>query len=275
MNGFPPRGRCCRFAANQNGAIGFRHALGRTTYRAHLNRAGGTKMHRFLGLLIVSLVLSACAVSRDAAKVDFEENPSDAFLLIKVTAVSADYSEAFAPYREATSTLEQNPKKQLRFGVGRTGRAGAAGPERYLAIRVDPGTYVFTQFTQDAFWSLCFQARAKSFSVKAGDAVFLGDLDPTIHLVQVEQIARARGETQSRDLQSYTYSDRIIPLQITSPMDGSQDFAAAKTFEAQSMPTLRGRLKPVVYRDVHFATEQDSCGYGITMKPERTNVLDE
>src|SRR6185437_15718138 len=113
---------------------------------------------------------------------------------------------------------------------------------------------VFQDLVQQQAWAVCFNERSRSFSVHAGDAVFLGDYQPALNLAQLSQFAHQSGQLIAQRSSVFHYFDHIAPPQITAPNATSADFLAAKQYEAASMPSLHGRLQPVVYRPAKFGT---------------------
>jgi hypothetical protein len=75
-------------------------------------------------------------------------------------------------------------------------------------------------------------------------------------------LAQESGQLVGNQNSVYHYFDNIIPPQITTPNAASGDFLAAKQYEAASMPTLHGRLQPVVYNGAKF-------GVGYTLAADR------
>lgn len=103
--------------------------------------------------------------------------------------------------------------------------------------------------------------RLCSFAIDTNEALFLGDLRPAQHLRQIESFAKADNQTTSHLADLFDYFDGIIPPQITAPTTNSADFLLAKRYEAASMPTLQGRLKPVAYQPANFSTNDDFLGH--------------
>jgi len=125
----------------------------------------------------------------------------------------------------------------------------------YVALVIDPGTYVFQNLSQQGLWAVCFHDDTKSFTVRPGEAVFLGELNPIPNLRQLQSLVAANGDGTVRgNGPLHHYFDGIMFPNITAPTENSADFMRAKEFEAHSMPMLHGRLKPVAYKMARFGT---------------------
>jgi len=195
-----------------------------------------------------ALLLAGCA-NTDPTKISFPETSDKALLLIKTERAGVPYVLQLSSFNEATQAMEANPFS----GFEPFANEDPYVPH-YLAILVPAGTYVFQDLIQQRAWAVCFNENSRSFSVHAGDAVFLGDYRPEINLLQLSQLAQQSGQLVAQQSSVFHYFEHIVPPQITAPTATSADFLAAKQYEATSMPSLHGRLQPVVYRPAKFGT---------------------
>lgn len=193
-------------------------------------------------------LLTGCA-NTDPSKISFPETSDKALLLMKTEPASVPYVIQLSSFNEATQAMEASPFSGFEpFDI-----KDPAVPQ-YAAILVPPGTYVFQDLAQQHAWAVCFNEHSRSFSVHAGEAVFLGDYHPALNLLQLSQLAHESGQLVAQQSSVFHYFEHIVPPQITTPTSTSADFLAAKQYEAASMPSLHGRLQPVVYRPAKFGT---------------------
>jgi hypothetical protein len=193
-------------------------------------------------------ILGACA-SPDPSKIAFPDTSGKALLLMKAGQAGVPYVVQLAAFNEATQEMVANPFDGFEpFDI-----KDPQSPH-YVAILVPPGSYVFQDLSQQQSWAVCFHDATKSFAVHAGEAVFLGDYHPTINLLQLSQLAHQSGQLLAHQSSVFHYFDHIVPPQVTTPSTTSADFLAAKQYEATSMPSLHGRLQPVVYQPAKFGT---------------------
>jgi hypothetical protein len=130
----------------------------------------------------------------------------------------------------------------------------ASAKAAYIATKLAPGTYVFQDLVQQQHWAVCFSDDTRTFTVHAGEAVFLGDFRPRPHLGQLERRASEAGELRGGSGSVFHYFGDITPPQFTTPTADSADFLLAKRYEATDMPKLHGRLQPVAYQPATFET---------------------
>lgn len=198
--------------------------------------------------LVATAGLAACTPP-DPSKIAFPDQSPKALVLMKVEPANVGYVLQLARFNEPEQALDAGS-----FGGFEPLAVVDPVGTHYVARLLDPGTYVIQDFSQQAAWAVCFNEKTRAFTVAAGDAVFLGDFSPILHLAQLETLARTSGQTLSMNNQIFHYFDNIIPPRLSAPTVNSPDFLAAKQYEAASMPTLHGRLKPVVFRPARFGT---------------------
>jgi hypothetical protein len=203
-------------------------------------------MRKLVVLLSIAFALAACAVTRDPTKVDFPDDAGQGLVLLKAGSAPIRYTLNVVEYDEVEQAIDVDTRRGFTVG-------GSANPA-YVALLLRPGTYVFQDIVQQGSWAVCFNEGTRSFSIKAGEALFLGDLNPVPHLAQLQHLALESGQTEARTGDTYHYFDNIVPPQVTMPSPDSMDFRAAKAFESSAMPMLHGRLKPALYKSARFGT---------------------
>jgi hypothetical protein len=195
------------------------------------------------------LSLAGCATT-DAQKVSFSGQGQKALVLLALEPEPAPYILHMTPYDEA--------KQELNAGFLNSGdvllKVEGSDKPTYIVRVLEPGTYTFSSLSQQRHWGVCFHNDTRSFTVAAGEAVFLGDFQPKRNLAQLEGLAAERDETQARRLQLITYFDDIVPPQITTPSPDSPDFLLAKQYVASSMKAFDGQLRPAIYKPAWFKT---------------------
>ncbi len=203
--------------------------------------------------MVALLALSACA-KPDPTRISFPAHSQMSVVLMHVEPARISYVLNLASFDDRTQTLDGVPfNKVITFKVDDPEQLG------YVAVVARPGTYVFKELIQQNIWTICFGNETKSFTVHANEAVFLGDFQPNVHLLQVEKLAAEHGDMKGYSgAKIHYFDDEIIPPQITTPGLDTADFLAAKQYETALMPMLQGRLQPVQYHPAIFR------GYALT-----------
>jgi len=205
------------------------------------------------GAALAVVQLAGCSGSRDATVASFPDNSKEAYLLILMDPAPVSYTIRLNHFNPEEKTLGHTP-----FSAPRDFDSPLIDQPQYVARVVDPGTYVISAIQQQKMWGACFNKNTRQFTVKPGEALFLGEFRPQAHLAQIQAIATQKNEL-SKLSYDYTYYDEgIIPPQITTPGIGTPDFLLAKRYEAQSLAYLHGRLQPAVYKPVQYTTSM-SC----------------
>lgn len=215
----------------------------------------------FLLLILPGCIAENILNAQAAESVKFADNDKDGYILIKLEPSTVPYRLHITRYDEQTGKLvggSFDPASIYNdFSV--INEAGKV----YLAKRVNPGNYVFAALYHQLEWAACFAGGTREFSVNAGEAVFLGDLQPAINLQQIEQLAAEHHETTVIGLHTIFYNaqDGIVPLAISTPTSDSDDFLQAKRFETTNLPWLHDRLRPVTYKSADFKLNSDLANH--------------
>ncbi len=196
---------------------------------------------------IVVAALDRMATAQKAEDVKFPDDAKDAYMLILAEPSAFPYTLLITEYDERNQKLVLDSIPENTFVT-----VDASNAPVYLAKILKPGRYVFSELRQQAEWAACFSENTLSFSVNAGGVVFLGDFQPKANLAQIQREAAADGSTTVRGFHIMRYYKDIIPPQITAPVIDGADFLLAKRYEASSLPSLHGRLQPVVYKSAKF-----------------------
>lgn len=202
------------------------------------------------------LAVAGCH-NTDPTKMDFPDHTNRGLVLLQVEPASVPYSIVLVPYDEVKHevTLARIGQPAIYIDID------PSTTPTYVARKMEPGTYVIQAVNTQKHWEVCFHDQTRAFAVNTNEALFLGDFRPAQHLAQIESFAKADHQTTSHMTDLYNYFDGIVPPQITAPTTNSADFLLAKRYEAASMPTLQGRLKPAEYQSAHFATNDDILGH--------------
>lgn len=194
-------------------------------------------------------MLVACSGSKDATVTNFPDGSKDAYLLILMDPSPVPYTLRLNHFDPEGNSLSHGP-----FSTPRDFDFGPSDEPQYVARVVDPGTYVISAVQQQRMWGACFNKNTRQFTVKPGEALFLGEFRPQAHLAQIQAIAEGTGDLSKSVLNLTYYDENSIPPQITAPKVGTADFLSAQNYEAQSLAYLHGRLQPVVYKPAQYTT---------------------
>lgn len=128
----------------------------------------------------------------------------------------------------------------------------------YLVMDVKPGTYVISEFSRQDIWALCFHDNSVQFTVAAGEAIYLGELDAVGHVRELEQKAVLSGRTISMNHEPMHFFDDITPPMLR-PVS-QEDLAAATRMVQARMPKTTATLHAATFAPARFGTGSDLFG---------------
>jgi hypothetical protein len=128
----------------------------------------------------------------------------------------------------------------------------------YLFRTIKPGTYVFKDFSRQDRWALCFNDNSFYFTVKAGQALYLGQLDSVSHVRDLETSAITSGRVTSRNSEAVHFFDNIAAPRI-SVINQDALSNLAKTMKAL-MPKTTVQPEAAIYQPARFGTGRDLFG---------------
>jgi hypothetical protein len=128
----------------------------------------------------------------------------------------------------------------------------------YLVSDIKPGTYVIGLFSRQDSWVLCFNGDSRSFTIKPGEVLYLGDFDATKHVMELERLTITSGRTVSRNSQSIEFFDTVSPPAF-APVDEAQLSAVATMMKAR-MPLTNVAPRAAEFSPAKFGTGSDLFG---------------
>jgi hypothetical protein len=201
----------------------------------------------------------AAAAEQKAEKIAITPGSAKAAIILKSPqlpvppAVQSAYRLHIAPYDAAAGMM-----KGL-FGAGRT---IAARPklhyDGYYVSDIEPGTYVFGSISQQDRWGLCFNGASRTFTVRPGEVLYLGDFDALSHVAELQQRVVSSGQTTIIGHGSVFFFDDVSP-----PLFGQVTDAELTHVQQMVKARMFGTtvaVKPVTFADAKFGTGSDMFG---------------
>ena len=209
--------------------------------------------------LSIAAIAAAPATAKDAAKIAIRPESQDAAIIIKTDDLppppgyKTSYRINLQVYDPEAKTMRGGP-----FG----GQATiAARPKAfvggYLVVDLKPGTYAFRDFSRQDFWALCFNEASLQFTVKAGEVLYLGELDSKRLLTELVRLAVSTGQVRTRGKPVHFF-DGVSPPSF-APVDEAGLAAAAAMMKAR-MPQTTVAPKAATFAPARFGTGSDLFG---------------
>lgn len=127
----------------------------------------------------------------------------------------------------------------------------------YLVTDIKPGTYIVQEFTRQDRWALCYNNDSRVFTVKAGEALYLGEFDSIGSL-------RALESEVSKSFRFISVGGKLVhffdvaPPQFKPIAEG--EVATVQAFVNARMPRTTAPVKPVEFATGRFGTGSDLFG---------------
>ncbi|WP_190315757.1 hypothetical protein [Porphyrobacter sp. LM 6] len=127
----------------------------------------------------------------------------------------------------------------------------------YLVADVPPGTYAFQQFTRQDRWALCYNNNSRVFTIKAGEALYLGEFDSRGSLMDLEnEVTKSLRFTSVGGSLVHFFdvaAPRIKPV-------GEGEIAKVQSFVTSRMPRTTSIVQSAVFSEGRFGTGKDLFG---------------
>ncbi|MCP5397339.1 MAG: hypothetical protein H6918_11540 [Sphingomonadaceae bacterium] len=133
----------------------------------------------------------------------------------------------------------------------------------YLIALVKPGRWVFQSYSQQDRWALCFNASTLQFEAKAGEVIYLGELDSRFHRAQLSAETMKSGKyiisgSGFADFFDLSSGPRLHPVDETQ-------LQTVRTSLAEHTPKITAPVRAVEYSPAAFGTGstlwgQRKCG---------------
>lgn len=215
---------------------------------------------RRIGLLAVLLLLvGAGAVS--ARPVTFTPSANNALIVIEaepaddVMLRGASYMlgiTAFAPDTHVLSNSNFHGWAGMSLGKNQHQR-------QYYLRTVAPGTYAF-QAIGVQMWNVCFNGSTLAFTIRPGEALFLGRLDPHESLREI-QFGVASGQMpKSGHRTDYFYLFDAPRPPLLAPENLGDWRPGLEAFLKSEHPGVTAQIQPAAYVETHFNTGRDLFG---------------
>lgn len=143
----------------------------------------------FLTLWLLALTMPSLAFAgQKAESIAITPESERALIIVKADSIpppptmASGFHLTFAAYDAANEALASG----MFGGSYRLLAKPKLFYDGYLVIDIKPGTYIFQEFTRQDRWALCYNGASKVFSVKAGEALYLGEFDSKGSLRELE-----------------------------------------------------------------------------------------
>lgn len=218
------------------------------------------RLKKLIAVLLAAAVASAPAsATQTAAKIAITPASRNGAIIIKTQNLvppptyKAAYRLTFMPYDAAKQTMVSG-----LFNAFSLAAQPKTFVDGYLVSDLKPGTYVLTDFSRQDLWALCFHARSIQFTLKPGEVLYLGELNATKHLAELEYLAVSSGMTTLRGGRLAHFFDNVSPPALT-PADEAGVAAVAEMMKA-AMPATTVAPRAATITPARFGTGSDLFG---------------
>jgi hypothetical protein len=128
----------------------------------------------------------------------------------------------------------------------------------YLVTDIKPGTYVFRDMSRQDRWALCFHDNSLQFTVKAGEALYLGEFESQKYIEELETVAITTGRVVSQNSAAVHFFDNITPPSFGTV--SAADLTAVAAMMKARMPKTTVAPKAPTYSPARFGTGNDLFG---------------
>ncbi|WP_379550657.1 hypothetical protein [Qipengyuania sp. DGS5-3] len=192
-----------------------------------------------------------------AEKIKIEAGSKKAAVIIRAPQLKP------APGKQTAYRIElqqYHPEEQRVGGPGITLKAKPKlfYGDDYLVADIEPGIYAFREVSVQDFWAVCFHESSRTFEVKPGQIVFLGNFNAARHVWDVQIKANDSLRTISVNNQLVHFFDNIEPPAISAITE--EQMNKAVNFANENMP--RSTVEPTAanYSEARFGTGSDIFG---------------
>lgn len=127
----------------------------------------------------------------------------------------------------------------------------------YLVTDIKPGTYIVQEFTRQDRWALCYNGESRVFTVKAGEALYLGEFDSVGSLRDLE------GEV-NKSFRFLSVGGALVHFFDVAPPRfkpiGQGEIEKVQAFVKARMPRTTAPVTPVEFGIGQFGTGSDLFG---------------
>jgi hypothetical protein len=210
----------------------------------------------FCGLGMLALLAGPAIAGSKPNKVAITSTSAKAAVIIKAEDVPISY-----PYQTSyrISLRGYDPEKQ---SLASGGTLIEAKPklfaDGYLVAEIKPGRYVFQDFSRQDRWALCFYDNSLQFEVKAGEILYLGEIDSKAHVAELEFMAITTGRVTSQNSEAIHFFDNVTAPML-KPIDDSALSAVAAMMK-KHLPLSTVAPKPALLSAARFGTGSDLFG---------------
>lgn len=210
-------------------------------------------MRVLAGLLLGALALgvSGCA-NLDPARQQLAAGAPEGILLLKLKPTRTGYNLVGQQFDPANHLLKAGSFK----GGWASFDVDPGMP--YAALKVVPGTYVFSGLSQQSAWMSCFQDSSVTFDLKAGEVLYLGEFDPVPILADLQRKVVERGETVSMNNRNYFYFDNIPAPHFDFGPDRDRASAEAETYVHTHMTKVSAPVRLAEFHQTTFGIGYDA-----------------
>lgn len=209
--------------------------------------------------VFMSTLSSAAFAGQKADKIAVTPDGDRSLVILKATPLPPPFNMAsgfhltFAPY--------DAQEEAIGGGILGGGFTLLAKPklfyDGYLVADVRPGTYIFQQFTRQDRWALCYNQESPAFTIKAGEALYLGEFDSRGSLIDLENEVSKSMRFLSTGGSLVHFFDVAAP-RLKPIVDG--EVAMVQSFVTARMPRTTSPVMPAMFSVGRFGTGKDLFG---------------
>jgi hypothetical protein len=212
------------------------------------------RAYRFAALLPAMLVCAQPAgAEQNAAKIAITPESGRAAIIFKspVLAPPPTYKTAYRLLAQVYDPVNQQMQGSILGGSLLVQAQPKLFVRNYLISDIKPGTYAFTGFARQDFWTLCFHDGSLQFTIKPGEVLYLGTFDASAHVREVMQKAVLSGRVSTRG-EPVDFFDEVTPPRFHAPTD--EELADVAAMMKTAMPGTTVAPQAVQFSSARFGT---------------------
>lgn len=127
----------------------------------------------------------------------------------------------------------------------------------YLVSDIKPGTYIVQEFTRQDRWALCYNEASRVFTVKPGEALYLGEFD------SIGSLRALEGEV-SKSMRFFSVGGALVHFfDVAPPLFkpiAEGEIEQVQAFVTARMPRTTSSVTAAVFSTGRFGTGSDLFG---------------
>jgi hypothetical protein len=220
-----------------------------------------SKAHVLAAFVAACGLPSAAMAEQKAAKIAITPGSDKAAIIFKAPDLPKPMGSYISSYKIGIKKYDA-ANQALQGGPFAGSLLMSARPslfaQGYLVSDLNPGTYVVTELSRQDSWALCFHDSSVQFTVKPGEVLYLGDLDATFHVAELQRKAMSSGKIRLRQGSLAHFFDNVTPPRFTP--GSAADLPAVAAMMKSAMPRTTVAPQLAQFQAARFGTGRDLFG---------------